>query len=80
METFAKVPLTYSEIGMNLEIGERWNSTVISEWEKVFDNPMATAATIDRIIHHSVILAFNVPRYRTDAARNRRTEGESDQQ
>ena len=34
---------------------------VFSEWEKVFANPMATAAAIDRIVHRSVILEFDVP-------------------
>ena len=29
---------------------------------------MATAADIDRIVHHSVILEFDVPSYRTSAA------------
>ena len=47
------------------------SNLVFSEWEKVFANPMATAAAIDRIVHHSVILEFDVPSYRTDAARNR---------
>ena len=51
---------------------------VFSEWEKVFANPMATAAAIDRIVHHSVILEFDVPSYRTNAAQNRRTEEGSD--
>ena len=32
------------------------SNLVFSEWEKVFANPMATAAAIDRIVHHSVIL------------------------
>ena len=39
---------------------------------------MATAAAIDRIVHHSVILEFNVPSYRTYAAQNRMTDRESD--
>ena len=34
-------------------------------------NPMATAAAIDRVVHHSVILEFDVPSYRTDAAQQR---------
>ena len=37
------------------------SNLVFSEWEKVFANPMATAAAIDRIVHHSVILEFDVP-------------------
>ena len=32
---------------------------------------MATAAAIDRIVHHSVILEFDVPSYRTGAAQQR---------
>ena len=31
---------------------------------------MATAA-IDRVVHHSVILEFDIPSYRTDAAQHR---------
>ena len=34
-------------------------------------NPMATAAAIDRIVHHSAILEFDVPSYRTGAAQKR---------
>ena len=32
---------------------------------------MATAAAIDRVVHHYVILEFDVPSYRTDAAQQR---------
>ena len=31
----------------------------------------ATAAAIGRVVHHSVILEFDVPSYRTDAAQQR---------
>ena len=41
------------------------SNLVFSEWEKIFANPMATAAAIDRIVHHSVILEFDLPSYRT---------------
>ena len=44
---------------------------VFSEWECIFANPMATAAAIDRVVHHSVILEFDVPNYRTNAAQQR---------
>ena len=43
------------------------SNLVFSEWERIFANPMATSA-IDRVMHHSVILEFDVPSYRTDAA------------
>ena len=47
------------------------SNLVFSQWEKVFANPMATAAAIDRIVHHSIILEFDVPSYRTGAAQQR---------
>ena len=47
------------------------SNLVFSEWEKVFSNPMATAAAIDRIVHHSVILEFDMPSYRTSEAQGR---------
>ena len=47
------------------------SNLVFSQWEKVFANPMATAAAIDRIVHHSAILEFEVPSYRTGAAQKR---------
>ena len=51
------------------------SNLVFSEWEHIFANPMATAAAIDpaidRVVHHSVILEFDVPSYRTDAAQQR---------
>ena len=39
------------------------SNLVFSEWERIFANPMATAAAIDPVVHHSVILEFNVPSY-----------------
>ena len=47
------------------------SNLVFSEWERTFANPMATAAAIDRVVHHSVILEFDVPSYRTDAAQQK---------
>ncbi len=45
------------------------SDVVFSRWDGVFQSPMATAAAIDRIVHHSVITEFDVPSYRTAAAR-----------
>ena len=47
------------------------SNLVFSQWERIFANPMATAAAIDRVVHHAVILEFDVPSYRTDAAHQR---------
>ncbi len=35
-----------------------------SKWEAIFKDPMTTAAAIDRLVHHSVILELNVKSYR----------------
>ena len=45
------------------------SNLVFSEWERIFKEPMATAAAIDRLVHHSTILEFNAPSYRTAARR-----------
>lgn len=34
-----------------------------SQWTAIFKDPMTTAATIDRLVHHSVIVELNVPSY-----------------
>jgi len=41
------------------------SNLVFSEWDRIFKNPMTTQAAIDRLVHHSVILEFAVPSYRT---------------
>jgi DNA replication protein DnaC len=47
------------------------SNLVFSEWERIFKNPMATAAAIDRLVHHAVILELAVPSYRTEHAKKR---------
>jgi DNA replication protein DnaC len=49
------------------------SNLVFSEWERIFKEPMATAAAIDRLVHHSIILEFNAPSYRS--GNRRRTDG-----
>jgi DNA replication protein DnaC len=39
-----------------------------SKWESIFKDPMTTAAAIDRLVHHSVILELNLPSYRLEEA------------
>jgi DNA replication protein DnaC len=46
-----------------------------SKWETIFKDPMTTAAAIDRLVHHSVILELNVPSYRAEEAKKRKKEG-----
>ncbi len=39
-----------------------------SGWESIFKDPMTTAAAIDRLVHHSVIVELNLPSYRMEQA------------
>jgi len=34
------------------------SNLVFSEWDKIFKDPMTTAAAIDRVVHHSIIVEF----------------------
>src|SRR5271168_1959050 len=43
-----------------------------SQWEQIFKDPMTTAAAIDRLVHHSVIVELNIPSYRLETAKNTR--------
>ena len=45
-----------------------------SQWERIFKDPMTTAAAIDRLIHHSVILELNITSYRMEQATQGRKE------
>lgn len=48
------------------------SNLVFSEWEQIFRNPMTTAAAIDRLVHHCVILEFHkVPSRRGEEAKKR---------
>ncbi|HDO25666.1 MAG TPA: AAA family ATPase [Nitrospirae bacterium] len=48
-----------------------------SKWERIFKDPMMTAAAVDRIVHHSVILELNIASYRINTAKNRKLKEES---
>jgi DNA replication protein DnaC len=50
------------------------SNMVFSQWEEIFQSPMATAAAIDRIVHHSVIAEFDVSSYRTAQAQRQVAE------
>ena len=34
------------------------SNLVFSEWDQIFKNPLTTAAAIDRVVHHSLIIEF----------------------
>ena len=47
-----------------------------SKWECIFKDPMTTAAAIDRLVHHSIILELNLPSYRLEQAKKKSTKTE----
>ncbi len=42
-----------------------------SKWEGIFKDAMMTAAAIDRLVHHSVIIELNIPSYRVEEAKKK---------
>ena len=43
------------------------SNLVFSEWDKIFKDPMTTAAAIDRLVHHAIILELDNESYRAQA-------------
>lgn len=50
-----------------------------SEWDQIFKDPMTTAAAVDRVVHHSVVLNFTGPSYRQEEAERRAAEAAKEQ-
>ena len=46
-----------------------------SKWEQIFKDPMTTAAAIDRLVHHSIILELNLPSYRLEQSKKNQRKG-----
>src|SRR5204863_8637081 len=49
------------------------SNLVFSEWDRIFKDPMTTAAAIDRLVHHSVIIEMTGPSIRNEEAKKRGT-------
>ena len=52
------------------------SNLVFSEWDKIFKDPMTTAAAIDRVVHHSTILELTGPSVRAEEAQARNKTAE----
>ncbi len=51
------------------------SNLVFSDWIRIFKDPMTTAAAIDRLIHHAVIIEMTGFSHRDEAARKRGDSG-----
>jgi len=47
------------------------SNLVFSQWDRIFKDPMTTAAAIDRLVHHATILEMTGPSHRSQEARTR---------
>jgi DNA replication protein DnaC len=61
------------------ERGSVWltSNLPFSQWEAIFKDPMTTAAAIDRMVHHSVIVELNLSSYRLEHAKKAKEEAAS---
>lgn len=50
------------------------SNLAFSKWEQIFKDPMTTAAAIDRLVHHSVILELNIGSYRLEKAKRQKAD------
>ena len=55
------------------------SNLVFSQWDRIFKDPMTTAAAIDRLVHHSIIIEFGkeMPSVRAEQAKIRNKGGAS---
>jgi len=53
------------------------SNLAFSKWDQIFKDAMTTAAAIDRLVHHSVIIELNVPSYRVEKAKQAVSSGKS---
>ena len=50
------------------------SNVVFSEWDRIFKDPMTTAAVINRLVHHAVFLEMTGTSVRADAAEQAKRE------
>jgi len=53
------------------------SNLAFSKWDQIFKDAMTTAAAIDRLVHHSVIIELNVPSYRIETAKKTKSKSKS---
>lgn len=50
------------------------SNLAFSKWDQIFKDAMTTAAAIDRLVHHSVIIELNVSSYRVETAKTTKSK------
>jgi DNA replication protein DnaC len=72
-----EMEVLFTLLAERYERGSVWltSNLPFSQGEQIFRDPMTTAAAIDRLVHHSVILELNLPSYRLEQARKTKEGG-----
>jgi DNA replication protein DnaC len=52
------------------------SNLLFSDWDKIFKDPMTTAAAIDRLVHHSTILELDGDSHRMRQAKENKKKGD----
>jgi DNA replication protein DnaC len=66
-----EMEVLFTLLAERYERGSVWltSNLPFSKWENIFKDAMTTAAAIDRLVHHSVIVELNLPSYRLEQAK-----------
>ena len=56
------------------------SNLVFSEWGRIFKSPMTTAAAIDRLVHHAVIIEIDRGSVRAEEAKKKNAKKEDSEQ
>ena len=66
-----EMEVLFTLLAERYERGSVWltSNLPFSKWENIFKDAMTTAAAIDRLVHHSIILELNLPSYRLEQAK-----------
>ncbi len=72
----AEMEVLFTLLADRYERGSVWltSNLPFSKWEAIFKDPMTTAAAIDRLVHHSVIVELNLSSYRLEHAKKAKEE------
>jgi DNA replication protein DnaC len=76
----AEMEVLFTLLADRYERGSVWltSNLPFSKWEAIFKDPMTTAAAIDRLVHHSVIVELNLSSYRLEHAKQAKEEASAE--
>src|SRR5947207_12963413 len=70
-DSLEEMEVLFTLLAERYERGSVWltSNLPFSKWESIYKDTMTTAAAIDRLVHHSVIVELNLPSYRLEHAK-----------